>query len=109
MMRTYLSPVSEEEPDFSKIEIRDAYFQAITEGYLSEMEDELTAEEKTNFVYAGKFMIYMQALRFATDYLNNDVYYGQKYEGHNLVRAGNQTMLLQKLIAKETVLQTKTE
>jgi Ser/Thr protein kinase RdoA (MazF antagonist) len=101
MMRTYLSPVSEEEKDFSKIEIRDNYFKAIAEGYLSEMHSELTAAEKNHFLYAGKFIIYMQALRFITDYINNDIYYGSKYEGHNFVRAGNQVVLLQKLIEKE--------
>ncbi|MES2645418.1 MAG: aminoglycoside phosphotransferase family protein [Bacteroidota bacterium] len=101
MLRTYLSPVSEEEPNFDKIEIRDDYFKAIAEGYMLEMNDELTLTEKNHFVYAGKFMIYMQALRFLTDYINDDVYYGAKYEGHNLVRGKNQAVLLQKLIEKE--------
>lgn len=101
MLRTYLSPVSEEEKDFSRIEIRDDYFEAIAKGYLGEMNNELSEEEKGAFVYAGKFMIYMQALRFLTDYLNNDSYYGQKYEGHNLVRAGNQMTLLERLLEKE--------
>src|SRR4029079_9035289 len=91
----------EEEKDFSKIRIREEYFEAIVRGYLSEMQQELTEEEKKYFVYAGKFMIYMQALRFLTDYLDDDQYYGQKYEGHNLVRAGNQSALLQKLSEKE--------
>jgi Ser/Thr protein kinase RdoA (MazF antagonist) len=98
MMRTYLSPVSEEEKDFNKIEIRKEYLDAIINGYLSEMKDELTGKEKQAFLYAGKFMIYMQALRFLTDHLNNDVYYGAKYEGHNFVRAKNQLVLLEKLI-----------
>lgn len=101
MLRTYLSPFSEEEKDFSKVEIREDYFLAILHAYLGELEDELSDEEKKHFVYAGKFMIYMQALRFLTDYLNDDVYYGSKYEGHNFVRAGNQLMLLKKLIDKE--------
>lgn len=105
MMRTYLSPVSEEEKDFSKIEIRDEYFFAILEGYLGQLKGELSDEEKNHFVYAGKFMIYMQAIRFLTDYLNNDIYYGSKYEGHNFVRAANQLALLQKLIEKEDSLQ----
>jgi len=104
MLRTYLSPVSEEENDFSKIEIRDDYFKAIAEGYLQEMNDELSGEEKVHFVYAGKFMIYMQALRFLTDYLNDDVYYGSKYEGHNFMRAKNQVVLLEKLMEKEAQL-----
>ncbi len=106
MMRTYLSPVNEEEKDYSLIEIRDDYFKAIAEGYLSEMNSELTGLEKEHFIYAGKFMIYMQALRFLTDYLNNDVYYGSLYEGHNLVRANNQVALLKQLIVKEEYLKS---
>lgn len=101
MLRTYLSPYSEEEKDFSKIEIREEYFLAILQAYLGELESELSDEEKKHFVYAGKFMIYMQALRFLTDYLNDDVYYGSKYEGHNFVRASNQLTLLKKLMEKE--------
>lgn len=102
MLRTYLSAASEEEKDFEKITIRDDYFTAIVKGYLSELDEELSKTEKEHFVYAGKFMIYMQALRFLTDHLNNDVYYGAKYEGHNLVRAQNQAVLLQRLLEKET-------
>lgn len=102
MLRTYLSPVSEEEKDFSKIVIRDEYLEAIKKGYMSEMNTELSSEEKEHFIFAGKFMIYMQALRFLTDHLNDDIYYGAKYEGHNLLRARNQVVLLQKLLEKES-------
>jgi Ser/Thr protein kinase RdoA (MazF antagonist) len=105
MMRTYLSPVSEEEKDLSKIEIRDEYFKAIADGYLSEMGNELSASEKKYLVYAGKFMTYMQALRFLTDHLNNDIYYGAKYKDHNFVRANNQATLLKKISEKEKLLQ----
>jgi len=103
MMRTYLSPVSEEEKDMELISVRDEYFRAIVRGYLSEMKDELSAAEMEHIVYAGKFMIYMQALRFLTDHLNDDRYYGAKYEGHNYVRAVNQLTLLQRLTEKEPV------
>jgi Ser/Thr protein kinase RdoA (MazF antagonist) len=103
MMRTYLSPVSEEEKDFSKIEIREKIYEAIVEGYLAEMGDELTQTEREHIPYAGKFMIYMQALRFITDYLNDDAYYGSAYIGHNFVRGKNQLALLQKLCEFENV------
>jgi Ser/Thr protein kinase RdoA (MazF antagonist) len=106
MMRTYLSPVSEEEQDFSKITVRDEFYKAIVQGYYDEMKDELTATEKSYFFYAGKFLIYMQALRFLTDYLNNDVYYGSKYEGHNFMRAKNQVVLLEDLLRKKEILDT---
>ncbi len=98
MMRTYLSPVSEEESDFTKIRVRKEIYKAIEDGYLSEMGAELTFPEKNYFHFAGIFMIYMQALRFLTDHINNDNYYGAKYEGHNFVRAGNQITLLQRLM-----------
>jgi Ser/Thr protein kinase RdoA (MazF antagonist) len=104
MMRTYLSPVSEEERDFRKIEIREDFYEAVVNGYYNEMKDVLTKKEKDHFFYAGTFMIYMQALRFLTDYLNNDVYYGEKYPGHNLIRAGNQALLLQRLFEKKNKL-----
>ncbi len=107
MMRTYLSPVSEEEEDLTKITIRDEYFQAIVDGYLSEMKNELSPEEKNYFVYAGKFMIYMQAIRFLTDHINNDIYYGANYDGHNLIRCNNQLELLKQLLDKEKHLQSK--
>jgi hypothetical protein len=70
------------------------------------MKSELNKEERRHFIYAGKFMIYMQAIRFLADHLNNDTYYGAKYEGHNFVRAGNQITLLQKLMEKENVLKS---
>ena len=94
MMRTYLSAYNEEEQDLTKIAVREDIFEAIVEGYFSEMGSTLTTVELNHFVYAGKFMIYMQALRFLTDYLNGDVYYHTSYAGHNLVRAKNQFALL---------------
>ncbi len=101
MLRTYLSPVSEEIRDFSRIEIREEYFREIARGYLGEMQHELSEEERSYFIYAGKFGIYMQALRFLTDHLNNDFYYQTKYDDHNLIRAGNQVVLLKKYTEKE--------
>lgn len=105
MIRTYISPVSEEETDFEKINVREEIFDAIVHGYMDAMHDILTPEEKELFIYAGKFMIYMQALRFLTDHLQNDVYYGAQYEGHNFIRSGNQITLLQRLTEKEKLLQ----
>ncbi|MBE7175940.1 MAG: aminoglycoside phosphotransferase family protein [Mucilaginibacter polytrichastri] len=103
MMRTYLSPLNEESLDFNDISITDEYLQAITEGYLSEMNGELTEKEKQAFYFSGRFMIYMQALRFMTDHLNDDAYYGARYEGHNLNRARNQLTLLKRYDEKTGV------
>ncbi|HEX6890413.1 MAG TPA: aminoglycoside phosphotransferase family protein [Chryseolinea sp.] len=104
MMRTYLSPASEEEKDFTKIDVREDFFRAIVQGYLSNMKDELTEEERGLILYAGLFLIYMQAIRFLADYCNNDSYYGANYEEHNFVRAGNQLALLKRLEEKSSKL-----
>jgi len=104
MFRTYLCPVSEEEQDLSRIHIRPEFFEAIVRGYMEEMAGILTPVERASFVYAGEYMVYMQALRFLTDYLDGDVYYGSRYEGHNYYRAANQATLLQRFTEQATTL-----
>lgn len=94
MMRTYLAVANEEVVDVEKVLVRPAFYQALLEGYLSEMKDILTEAEKSYVFYAGEFLIYMQALRFFTDYLNGDIYYGIKYPENNLNRTKNQLKLL---------------
>lgn len=116
MFRTYLCADSEETVLEPRIEdgtitappqpgrIRLDYFRAVVNGYLSEMRPYLTEDEKGLVLYAGKFMIYMQAMRFLTDYLNGDVYYKVSYDRHNLDRAVNQLVLLAEFCALEPVL-----
>ena len=58
------------------------------------MEDELTLFEKNNFYFSGEIIIFMQSLRFITDYFNNDIYYSISYSEHNMNRAINQMELL---------------
>ncbi len=99
MMRTYLSEANEEEKDLSKVAVREEVFFAIYRGYMEEMGDVLSASEKEQFIFSGKFMIYMQALRFLTDFLNNDVYYHTTYPEHNLIRAKNQIQLLKSYLS----------
>jgi thiamine kinase-like enzyme len=101
MIRTYVSPASEEEADFTRIEVREDVFISLLQGYLQFMAEELTDTEKRYIYYSGMFMTYMQALRFLADYLNNDVYYGCQYQGQNRVRAENQIHLLRALSDKE--------
>lgn len=96
LIRTFLSPVSEEEADLDKIEIRKPFFDAIEAGYLDALGDKLSSSERSAFVFAGQCMMYMQSLRFLTDFLENDQYYGAAYPLHNLVRAQNQLCLLQR-------------
>lgn len=105
MMRTYLCAFSENETDLSKIKIRLPYFEAMIKGYLSEMKNSLTDTEKELILFSGKYMIYMQALRFLTDFLNENIYYPVNYFNQNLDRAKNQFKLLSELSLNEKELQ----
>lgn len=97
MIRTFVSPVDEEEKDLDKISVRSEIYNAVIEGYLSEMNETLSVAEKSAIPFSGLMMTYIMALRMLTDFLNGDVYYQVKYSDHNLVRARNQFRLLELL------------
>jgi len=99
MMRTYISPANEEVLDLEQIIVRPAFIDAIHEGYLHARKDNLSQAESTSLIDSGLIIIYMQALRFMTDHLLNDVYYGAKYSGHNYHRSRNQIHLLNNLLS----------
>ena len=101
MVRTFVSPVDEEERDLSKVQFRANIYNALVEGYLSHMRDKLNATEKTLFPFAGMMMTYIMALRMLTDFLNGNIYYQIKYPDQNIVRARNQLKLLS-LLEKNT-------
>lgn len=101
MVRTSTSSESEESINFDEVKVREEYFEALVKGYIGELKNFLTASEKQSLIFAGPFMIYMQGLRFLTDYLNNDIYYPVKYPEHNLNRAINQRVLLEDYYSKE--------
>jgi Phosphotransferase enzyme family len=97
MVRSMAATTDETETDLATISIRSDVYNALMQGYLSEMEGELTTSEKKYFHHSGLLMIYMQALRFLTDYLVGDVYYKTTYALQNYDRALNQVTLLMRL------------
>ena len=97
MIRTMSCTEPEESRNWELIDIRKDFYQAIVSGYLSAMGDVFTSEEKDNIHKSGLMLIYMQALRFITDFLDNDRYYKTTYPEQNLNRALNQLILLEKL------------
>lgn len=100
-IRTLGDSAPEDEPDLTKISFRSDYFNAFTEGYLSESRDFLTGKEKENLVFACRYMVWEQAIRFLTDYLNGDIYYKTAYPGHNKVRTLSQLRYLEVLEEQE--------
>ncbi|HZY82513.1 MAG TPA: aminoglycoside phosphotransferase family protein [Cyclobacteriaceae bacterium] len=93
LVRTLVSPVSEEEKDLDKIVVRKEFYDAVIEGYLSEMND----VDRSLASFAGLMMTYIMALRFLADFLRGNTYYHISYPDQNLVRARNQLRLIDML------------
>jgi len=94
MCRTYLCPVNEACQDLNQIKVLPERWTAIQEGYLEAMGEFLTNFEQDHFAFSGQSIIYMQALRFLTDFLELDQYYRVERQDQNLDRTNNQIQLL---------------
>jgi len=93
MIRTYSNLKAEDDPnadDNFSIE----YYQAVKEGFLSDLKDVISEEELEAIDLSAFVVILIQAIRFLTDYLNNDTYYHTSRENQNLDRTINQINLL---------------
>jgi Ser/Thr protein kinase RdoA (MazF antagonist) len=98
MVRTYTSEFDEDFADFSRIEMRFSYFEALLSGFMKKISREILEEEQNALVFGAERTVFVQALRFMTDYLNNDMYYQTHFEDHNLIRAQNQLALFKSIL-----------
>lgn len=103
-IRTICNTAAEDEKDLNKVEFNVEFYHSYTKGFMEEIGSSISELEMKYFPLAAKTMIFIMALRFLTDYLNNDIYYKTKYPGHNLVRSMNQFKLIASLSEKINVL-----
>ncbi len=96
-IRTICNTAAEDETNLDLVAFNADYYKAYTKGFLEKMEASLTPIELKYLPLAAKTMIFIMALRFLTDYMNDDVYYKTKYPEHNLDRAKNQFKLIESL------------
>lgn len=97
MIRSYTN-ISDEDDGSAKDNFNPQNYAAVKEGFLFYLKDHLTKVELENLDYAAQLIIYIQAIRFLTDYLNGDIYYSVKYDLQNLDRTKNQINLLKGLM-----------
>ncbi|NOX17451.1 MAG: aminoglycoside phosphotransferase family protein [Chlorobi bacterium] len=102
MVRTSTCAAAEDETDLSIVFMNIKIFEALVKGYLEELNGVLTNDEIENLVYGAELIIYEQAIRFLTDYLEGDVYYKTDYQEHNLDRTKNQFALLKSVQKQKT-------
>ena len=99
-IRTLTNTTHEDDPDTSRVGFDFELYEEFAKGYVLETMKLLTANEIKYLAFSAKFMTYMIALRFLTDYLEGDVYYKTDHENHNLERTRNQLALLKKMDAE---------
>ena len=104
LVRSCVSPVTEDSTDLAKVRVRVPMFQALARGFLEEMATVLTPCETANLAFSGKLLTYEVGLRFLTDHLLGDPYFGAKRPDHNLERARNQFQLVREIEAVEAEL-----
>ncbi len=94
-LRTTANPAAEDELDISRVVPSLPLFKAYTQGFLLQTQSLISQLELENLHRAPAFLTFVIALRFLTDYLNNDIYYRTQHPEHNLQRARAQFALYQ--------------
>lgn len=93
LLRSGATTASEEEGDLALVSANVEYANAIIDGFFSVVGNRMNAYEREGMAFGGWLITMEQAIRYLTDYLLGDPYYGESYSGHNLVRAENQLTL----------------
>jgi len=109
MVRTATSPALEDERDLSKVRMLFPMYEALVRGYLASAGEIVNSTEKRYLAFSGKLITYEIGIRFLTDYLNGDVYFKVRREGHNLDRCRTQFKLIESIEEQESQMQKLVE
>ena len=96
---------AEDETNLSKVEVDIAKFRAFASGFLNEVGDRISEEERSTLVLGAITMTAECGLRFLTDYIDGDNYFKTEYPEHNLDRARCQLKLAQSMLEKRKELE----
>ena len=93
MIRSMCSKSKEDVRDARKVQVDTNLFEAITEGYLAATNEWITPFEKSNLMNGVMYIIFENATRFLTDYINGDIYFRTSRKNQNLDRFKSQHKL----------------
>ncbi|MEY2741731.1 MAG: hypothetical protein RIS21_99 [Planctomycetota bacterium] len=105
MVRSMSSRAAEDATDTASIDIDPRLFEALAAGYIKGARGSLTNAEKGLLTLSGIVITFEQAIRFLTDHLDGDRYYGAARPNHNLERARSQIAVLEALIKRRDALE----
>ncbi len=104
MVRSFTASGKEDEIGPGTYECREDVFRGLADGFADVVSSFISPVEKSNLLLGAKAVIFMQAARFLTDYLQGDTYYPTSYPEHNLHRTRNQLGLLDSVLGKQSLL-----
>ncbi|MWB96469.1 phosphotransferase [Flavobacterium sp. GA093] len=96
-IRTICNTAAEDEKNLEQVKFNLQFYKAYVKGFLEKTNKSLSILEIKYLPLGAKTMVFIMALRFLTDFLNNDVYYKTEYPEHNLDRSKNQFKLIESL------------
>lgn len=94
------SSAAEDEEDLSRVYCDLEKYELSAKGYLEECACILSEKEFALLAHSAILLTLECGMRFLTDYLDGDVYFGVHKPKHNLIRARNQFKLVQDMEAK---------
>ena len=94
MARSMATRAAEDETDLSAVTVEPDLFEGVARGYLDGTRDLLARAERDLLVTAARVITFEQGVRFLTDFLDGDRYYGVARPNHNLERCRTQLALL---------------
>lgn len=97
MIRSFTNLKAEDDPAKETV-FSLANYDAVKKGFLHHLGEKMLDIEVNHLDLAAKTIIYIQSIRFLTDYLEGDIYYHIDYGDQNLNRAKNQLNMLEELI-----------
>jgi len=105
LVRTCVSPGHENDRDTSNQYVRLPMFRALAEGFLEETADILTPAELEQMSFSGRLLTFEVGIRFLTDHILGDPYFGARRKDHNLERSRTQFALARSLEQNEPEMQ----
>jgi hypothetical protein len=97
MVRSMASRSAEDAVDVASIDIDPRLFEALASGYVKGAKGSLTSARAGPAHALGIVITFEQAVRFLTDHLDGDRYYGAARPNHNLDRARSQIAVLESI------------
>lgn len=101
LVRSCASPEAEDSTRLGRVTARPGIVAALLDGYLEGMGESLTVTERDSLLPGAMMVCFIQGLRFLTDFIAGDTYFGAAHPQHNLERARNQFQLYDSLVNQQ--------